>query len=375
MIRALAFGAVAVLAAMPSAFAHRLDEYLQSTMIRLEPDRIQAQIYLTPGIAVFPAVLAGIDLDADGLISPAEQRAYAERMLRDLSLAIDGESLQLRLLSVDFAGTEELKQGRGAIEIDFVADVPRRGPERKLVFQNHHREAIAAYLVNCLIPRDPLIRINVQKRNYQQSLYELNYTQSAVLREPHALWSPSSEVGVGMAALLLLPPIAWMWRQRTRTGLLRRWCYKVAVGCVSYSPGRTLTIALKWFFVLVIVGALLYPFKFQNHGHWENIIWPPFSRLNSIADFAQNIVLFLPFGYFVLPRRADVGWKAIAMTTLAGAGLSFCGEFGQIFIHFRSPSSTDVVMNACGAFLGAYLALWQIRRFAKGGGGYSGLSE
>ena len=50
---------------------------------RLEKDRVQAQIRLTPGVAVFPIVLAKIDTDADGVISEAEQRAYAERVLGD----------------------------------------------------------------------------------------------------------------------------------------------------------------------------------------------------------------------------------------------------------------------------------------------------
>jgi hypothetical protein len=37
---------------------------------------------------------------------------------------------------------------------------------------------MAAYLVNCLVPRDPDIRIVAQKRNPLQSFYELDYVQS-----------------------------------------------------------------------------------------------------------------------------------------------------------------------------------------------------
>jgi len=58
-----------------SASAHRLDEYLQATTISVEKDRIQVQIRLTPGIAVVPSVLRNIDIDADGVISNAEQRS------------------------------------------------------------------------------------------------------------------------------------------------------------------------------------------------------------------------------------------------------------------------------------------------------------
>jgi len=42
---------------------------------------------------LFPTVFANIDADADGLISENEERAYAERVLRDLSLSIDGDRL------------------------------------------------------------------------------------------------------------------------------------------------------------------------------------------------------------------------------------------------------------------------------------------
>jgi hypothetical protein len=43
------------------------------------------------------------------------------------------------------------------------------------VFENRHRPAIGVYLVNTLVPVDPQIRIAAQRRNYPQSLYELDY--------------------------------------------------------------------------------------------------------------------------------------------------------------------------------------------------------
>ena len=95
--------------------AHRLDEYLQATTIALAPHRVQAQIRLTPGVAVFPAVVPTIDLNRDGLISSDEQRAYAERVLGDLSLTLDGEPLKFRLSSAKFPGIDEMKEGRGEI--------------------------------------------------------------------------------------------------------------------------------------------------------------------------------------------------------------------------------------------------------------------
>src|ERR1041384_2448101 len=104
-----AAGAILLSAGTPG-YGHRLDEYLQATMFSVEKDRVGAQVRLTPGVAVFPAVLAVIDADADGIISDAERRAYAERVLRDLSLTIDGERLRLRLVSIKFAQIGEMKE-------------------------------------------------------------------------------------------------------------------------------------------------------------------------------------------------------------------------------------------------------------------------
>jgi len=211
--RLAAAGAILLLVGTPAS-AHRLDEYLQATTISLEKDRVQAQIRLTPGVAVFPIVLANIDTDADGVISEAEQRAYAERVLGDLSLTIDGDRLRLQLVSLKFAKIEEMKEGLGEIQLEFDADVPGGGPNRSLTFENQHQSRIAAYLVNCLVPRDPDIRITAQNRNYQQSFYQLDYMQADVRSGPRSsAWWSSSSGWLGVAALLLLAGLGFVWRR------------------------------------------------------------------------------------------------------------------------------------------------------------------
>jgi hypothetical protein len=80
--------------------------------------------------------------------------------------AIGGHQLQLRLVSMEFPAVEQMKEGLGEIRIEFAADVPRGSANRRLIFENHHQSGIAAYLVNCLVPRDPDIRVSAQNRNY-----------------------------------------------------------------------------------------------------------------------------------------------------------------------------------------------------------------
>lgn len=194
-------------------WAHQLDEYVQATTISLAKDRIQAELRLTPGAAVSPSVLATIDTNGDRAISPAEQRAYAERVLRDLSLTLDGERLPLRLVSWKFAPTEDLKAGRGDIQLNLDAPVPRGGNTRRLAFENHHLSDFGVYLVNCLAPSDPDIEITSQNRNRQQSSYQLDYVQSDF---GSATWQANvlAWLGAGTAVLALLASLALKWRSR-----------------------------------------------------------------------------------------------------------------------------------------------------------------
>jgi hypothetical protein len=210
-------GAAAILLSIGTpATAHRLDEYLQATLIAVEKDRVQVQIRLTPGVAVFPFVLAMIDTNADGVISESEQRVYAERVVRDLSVTVDGDRLMPRLVSTKFPGTGEMKEGLGEIQLEFSADLPRNGTNRRLIFENHHQSRIAAYLVNCLVPRDPDIRFIAQNRNESQSLYRLDYVQAAVRSDALSIaWWSGARGWLGTPALLLLARLALLWRQRT----------------------------------------------------------------------------------------------------------------------------------------------------------------
>ena len=55
--------------------AHRRDEYLQAARIAVDPDRVRIELDLTPGIEVADGVIAGIDTDRSGTISPPARHA------------------------------------------------------------------------------------------------------------------------------------------------------------------------------------------------------------------------------------------------------------------------------------------------------------
>jgi hypothetical protein len=171
---------IAVFLAMASSlWAHRLDQYLQATMLSIEKNRVQVFMRLIPGVAVSQAVIAGIDSNGDGVISESEQRAYAERVAGDVSLSVDGTSPTPRLMSVVFPKIEEMREGVGEIQITFSADLPGGGRNRRIVFENHHQSKISAYLVNCLVPSDPSVRIVSQNRDKLQSFYQVDVSSLA----------------------------------------------------------------------------------------------------------------------------------------------------------------------------------------------------
>jgi hypothetical protein len=219
-MRSALFAAIVLLLCVATpALAHRLDEYLQATTVDVTRGRVALEVRLTPGVEVFRTVFAGIDTDGDGVISRSEQRAYARRVLGDLSLTIDDKPAPLRLISWRFPSIDQIKDGLGDIVLECDVQVPLGGPTRRLVFENHHQSAIAAYLVNCLSPTDPDVRITAQARNYDQSFYRLDYVQAPARATPlpSAAWS-TSRVWLGVNAAVLAIWIATLLRQRRARG-------------------------------------------------------------------------------------------------------------------------------------------------------------
>lgn len=216
MTRRLARGLI-LLSFATLSFAHRLDEYLQATIISVQKDHLQAFMRLTPGVAVASLVTSTLDTNGDGIISETEGQTYAGHVLRDLSLSIDGHPLRPRLVSVDVPKINQMRQGLGEIQIEFTANLPKGGANRQIIFANHHGSRISAYLVNCLVPQDKNIRLTAQDRNENQSFYQLSYAQTGGHRD---FLSPINMLGIGTSlgavALLLLATLAVVERQRKK---------------------------------------------------------------------------------------------------------------------------------------------------------------
>jgi len=169
-----ALAMAAVMAATISA--HRRDELLQAARIALGPDSVQIDLDLTPGIALASETLAEIDHDRDGTLSLDEQRIYADRVFRALSVSVDGIPLGLEPTASTFPELAAVYRGEGLIRLQASLSLPNQSPGvHHLRFRNDHRPAESAYLANALVPDSPRVAVVAQYRDQGQSELTIEY--------------------------------------------------------------------------------------------------------------------------------------------------------------------------------------------------------
>ena len=162
-----------------SGVAHRLDEYLQATLVSIEPGAVRLHINFTPGVEVAEQVLANIDRDHDGVISTNEATAYAKEVMRDLVLRLDGKKLALQPISSTWPELSELRSGWGIIQMEFsAAPGSLTLGAHKLTLKNRHLPKLSVYLFNAAQPAPGPVHITRQTRNDNQSTGEIEFTIS-----------------------------------------------------------------------------------------------------------------------------------------------------------------------------------------------------
>ena len=185
--------------------AHRLDEYLQATLIGVTRDGTDVEIRLTPGVAMLPVLMAVIDQDRDGRISSGEERAYLGRVAREVELRVDGVPAPLSLIESKFPTIEAMREGLGTIRMKL--RTARSGHE--LRFENRHLPQVSAYLVNCLAaPSDGLV-VGRQKRDEAQRSIEFEYSfGGGPVPGPQAPWIAPGPFWPALIGMLLVSRMA-----------------------------------------------------------------------------------------------------------------------------------------------------------------------
>lgn len=160
--------------------AHPLDEYYQITTISVAPRRMTLAVELYPAVLVAPQLLPLMDSDGDETLSEAEQRAYIDRFMADLTFEVDGHSLPLTMGRLVFPTVLDLRTGGSVIRFDLTADLPadHRGDHR-LFYQNNHQPDIGVYVVQAQSDQPQWVSINQFERDVFQQSIDAAYTIKA----------------------------------------------------------------------------------------------------------------------------------------------------------------------------------------------------
>ncbi|HXB75064.1 MAG TPA: hypothetical protein VNY05_42925 [Candidatus Acidoferrales bacterium] len=213
-MKRLALGALLAISLSGDAAAHRLDEYLQATLIGVTRDGIDVEIQLTPGVAVLPVVMAVIDRDRDGRISVEEERVYAARVAREVELRVDGVPAALSLMESTFPAPEAMREGLGTIRMKL--RTMRTG--HTLRFENRHLPQISVYLVNCLAAPADGLEVSRQQRDEAQRSIVFDYSFAAGAAPGSlAAWInlvPFWPAALGMLLVARMAVLIYRWKSR-----------------------------------------------------------------------------------------------------------------------------------------------------------------
>jgi hypothetical protein len=201
MMRCVTIAALALIWAA-SVEAHQLDEYLQASRLDVSRDRIVVELTLTPGTLIALPLLTSIGGDRRHTISSEDLIRYAQQVLSDLRLSIDGRTYHLTAARVVASMWDELADGTGSIRLEAVTDGARiTGGRHLIAYENSHAPVPSAYLVNALKPA-PDVRITAQRRDRLQHRLELDV-------EVDPLRGRAIEAAAGSGLIALLIAIRW----------------------------------------------------------------------------------------------------------------------------------------------------------------------
>ena len=203
----LAIALTTAVAASIAVSAHRRDEYLQAARLAVEPDRVELELDLTPGIAVADATIGDLDRDRDGMLSEGEKRAYVGRVLDAVVLELDGRSLHVETTGSTFPGLNDFRRGEGTIQLHAAAVLPDQADgDHQFSFRNTNDRGGSVYLANALVPKSDRVTITAQRRDAAQRDLTIDYVLRSRPATSAPTWLLSALTGVAILAALLMRP-------------------------------------------------------------------------------------------------------------------------------------------------------------------------
>jgi hypothetical protein len=186
--RAAVAAAAAVIAVTTAVSAHRQDEYLQAARLAIDPGGVEIELAMTPGIAVAESVIAEIDRDHDGSLSPGEREAYVALVLEAIDLEVDGRRVPLGVVGSRFPELDAMRHGEGTIVMRSAGATLSQPGAHHALFRNRHRPEISVYLANALIPTSERLSIDGQRRDPDQRELRVDYVVRANASRASIVW-------------------------------------------------------------------------------------------------------------------------------------------------------------------------------------------
>lgn len=113
----------------------------------------------------------------------------------------------------------------------------------------------------------------------------------------------------------------------------------------------------------LVLAAILYLSLFPGRFDWSRpfTLWPPFHPIlyrSDVIDVIVNVPFYVPLGFTAVAAWArQRNTLAILLATMFGTAVSYGVELAQEFIvPRRFSNSRDILFNAIGAALGAWMA-------------------
>lgn len=141
-----------LLALIPTwAGAHPVDEVVQGAYLTLLPGQLRLEVDITAGSAVVREIIKSLDTDADRNITTEEARAYAQRVLDQSTLALDGVATKWTLENVRVPAYRNLELGSDTIRIYAATERPERRGAHSLSFDNRYQPAKGRWTANVFL--------------------------------------------------------------------------------------------------------------------------------------------------------------------------------------------------------------------------------
>lgn len=80
--------------------------------------------------------------------------------------------------------------------------------------------------------------------------------------------------------------------------------------------------------------------------------------IDAVSDAILNLLCFIPLGFLLVTARGQHG--SLIGAVILCAMISLCMETTQLCFEYRQASSSDWMLNTCGATVGALVARWMI---------------